>query len=315
MKCPKCAYLGFETSERCRNCGYDFSLSVQIDSATELPLHDRDGAGAPFADFDLSGAQTSRTPDAIGGMDLDRMIGADAPAPISAAASSRPVQALPLFSRTGADVDDAAAVTVPRPARPPLSVRRTTPEIPRGRARNARSTPRTDDAPLGLDLDSPEESDKARESEREKPHASTVTTSAPLAGAAPRLIAALLDTALVVAVDAAVLYLTLAISGITIADVARIPAIPIGAFFLMMNGGYVIIFTAASGQTIGKMVTGIRVMNANGSRVDLGGSMLRAAGCAASLLSLGLGYLPAFFSAERRALQDRIAGTRVVAIQ
>ena len=26
MKCPKCSYLGFETSERCRNCGYDFSL-------------------------------------------------------------------------------------------------------------------------------------------------------------------------------------------------------------------------------------------------------------------------------------------------
>ena len=26
MKCPKCSYLGFETGDRCRNCGYDFSL-------------------------------------------------------------------------------------------------------------------------------------------------------------------------------------------------------------------------------------------------------------------------------------------------
>src|SRR5262245_61429344 len=26
MKCPKCDYLGFETGDRCRNCGYDFSL-------------------------------------------------------------------------------------------------------------------------------------------------------------------------------------------------------------------------------------------------------------------------------------------------
>ena len=26
MKCPKCNYLGFETGDRCRNCGYDFSL-------------------------------------------------------------------------------------------------------------------------------------------------------------------------------------------------------------------------------------------------------------------------------------------------
>jgi len=27
MKCPKCGYLGFETTDRCRNCQYDFSLS------------------------------------------------------------------------------------------------------------------------------------------------------------------------------------------------------------------------------------------------------------------------------------------------
>ena len=28
MKCPKCGYLGFEDMERCRNCGYDFSLTA-----------------------------------------------------------------------------------------------------------------------------------------------------------------------------------------------------------------------------------------------------------------------------------------------
>ena len=28
MKCPKCGYLGFEHVERCRNCGYDFSLTA-----------------------------------------------------------------------------------------------------------------------------------------------------------------------------------------------------------------------------------------------------------------------------------------------
>lgn len=26
MKCPKCHYLGFESGDRCRNCGYDFSF-------------------------------------------------------------------------------------------------------------------------------------------------------------------------------------------------------------------------------------------------------------------------------------------------
>ena len=30
MKCPKCGYLGFEDADRCRNCGYEFSLSAPI---------------------------------------------------------------------------------------------------------------------------------------------------------------------------------------------------------------------------------------------------------------------------------------------
>jgi uncharacterized RDD family membrane protein YckC len=49
MKCPKCSYLGFETGDRCKNCGYDFSLmaaasepkdvDIQLDRA--LPLFAR----------------------------------------------------------------------------------------------------------------------------------------------------------------------------------------------------------------------------------------------------------------------------------
>ena len=33
MKCPKCLYIGFETGERCKNCGYDFSLLAMADEA------------------------------------------------------------------------------------------------------------------------------------------------------------------------------------------------------------------------------------------------------------------------------------------
>src|SRR3954464_6776100 len=31
MKCSKCGYLGFETADRCRNCGYEFSLAADYD--------------------------------------------------------------------------------------------------------------------------------------------------------------------------------------------------------------------------------------------------------------------------------------------
>ena len=49
MKCPKCEYLGFETGDRCKNCGYDFSLMVipaepqdiDIDLTIDLPANER----------------------------------------------------------------------------------------------------------------------------------------------------------------------------------------------------------------------------------------------------------------------------------
>jgi hypothetical protein len=47
MKCPKCQYLGFDTGDRCRNCGYDFSLltTAEPDPAGDLPL--RSGGDGP----------------------------------------------------------------------------------------------------------------------------------------------------------------------------------------------------------------------------------------------------------------------------
>jgi hypothetical protein len=54
MKCPKCGYIGFETSDRCRNCGYNFALAPEPDAPPDLPL--RPGAPlGPLADFTLEG--------------------------------------------------------------------------------------------------------------------------------------------------------------------------------------------------------------------------------------------------------------------
>ena len=57
MKCPKCHYLGFESGDRCRNCGYDFSFlpdgkdDAQADPDPEL--HDGD-EGPPLVDLPLN---------------------------------------------------------------------------------------------------------------------------------------------------------------------------------------------------------------------------------------------------------------------
>ena len=30
MRCPKCHYISFDSTDRCRNCGYEFSLSADL---------------------------------------------------------------------------------------------------------------------------------------------------------------------------------------------------------------------------------------------------------------------------------------------
>jgi uncharacterized RDD family membrane protein YckC len=321
MKCPKCGYLGFETIDRCRNCGYDFALSVHVEAPPELVLHEREGPGEPLADFDLSSLATSRDTDTTAGLDLDQLTqrrslperppaGRRPPAASAEDATtlpdSDPIVGLPLFSRHPRDAGEEPFSTPPR-VRPPLSVRRTAPDLTRGR-RTLRAE--HDDEPA-LDLQLEPASDRLPEIAAPLPNVGAVV-AARRAGATARATAMLIDLVLIGSIDAAIVYLTLAIAGLTMSDADLLPRIPLAAFLLLLNGGYLVAFIAASGQTIGKMVTGIRVTADDGRRVDLAAALLRSGGCALSLLTAGLGYLPAFFAADGRALQDRIAGTRVV---
>jgi uncharacterized RDD family membrane protein YckC len=106
------------------------------------------------------------------------------------------------------------------------------------------------------------------------------------------------------------------LSGLQWNEARQIPVVPFAAFLGLLNGGYMAAFTAAGGQSIGKMAAGIRVVtmdeSAGSDRVPLGQAVLRAAGYLVSALPVGLGFLPALFGAERRAVHDRLAHTRVV---
>jgi uncharacterized RDD family membrane protein YckC len=84
------------------------------------------------------------------------------------------------------------------------------------------------------------------------------------------------------------------------------------AFLLVMAFLYLTGFTVGGGQTIGKMLAGIRVTGDDGRGVDITGAVVRALGCLVTIASLGLLFLPAFFGTDRRAMHDRMAGTRVV---
>jgi uncharacterized RDD family membrane protein YckC len=276
MKCPKCDYLGFETSERCRNCGYEFSLASAESSPTEF-----DVILDEVRDEPLIPSPDAASKDVRPHLDLDRIIG-DTPTD------------LPLF-------DDAPLITTPSTPRAPLSVRRTTPEIPRAIVKTPRSAELFEDPPAAITA--------SLSAARQTLPAEPVDVPAT---AIRRMAAAIIDLALLFVLDGLVLYFTLRLVGLTVVEMLELPAIPLMAYLLLLNCGYLIAFTAVGGQSIGKMAVGIKVVDQNEGSVSVGRATLRTLAYAISALPLGAGFLPGMFGADRLALHDRLAHTRVV---
>jgi uncharacterized RDD family membrane protein YckC len=92
---------------------------------------------------------------------------------------------------------------------------------------------------------------------------------------------------------------------------AMILQFTIFAFTMIFVGLYVTLLHAATGQTIGKLLVGVRVVLVDGQRLPLGTALLRFFAYACSCLPLGLGYVMAGLRRDKRALHDLLAGTRV----
>jgi uncharacterized RDD family membrane protein YckC len=308
MRCPKCQYISFDGGDRCRNCGYDFSLTVEPPPAELSMRADADEAG-PLADFTLREGAAAESAGAPGG---------SPPRPATVE--------LPLFTPTAPP--DAPLVTPAAVPRTPLSVRRNAPGLPKPKpSPTPRSVRRGHDAShRGAAGETPRLALEAAEAAA-RPERTPIPPSDPADGdaavaglAAPlgaRLGAALIDLLIVGGIDAAVLYFTLRICELTFRDVLALPLVPLVAFLLFLDGGYFTTFVAAAGQTIGKMATGLRVVPGDPvapatERVSLGTAVVRAAAYLVSALPAGLGFLPALFSEDGRALHDRLADTRVV---
>jgi uncharacterized RDD family membrane protein YckC len=311
MKCPTCGYIGFESSDRCRNCGYEFALSTPVPPPQDLSLASGEADG-PFQDLSIRergapaqttahGSRAAAAPDLDRVMqNLDRVIGAPEPA----------APDLPLFDRH-LDQELAPLVSASAEPRRPLSVRRATPDPARLKPKPVRlQAPR---AAQSLDLPLPTVVGRD-ESKRESPVTRVQSEAADIDAAPPLLrgLAALVDLAILGAIDALVISFTLRLCGLETSELGILPPIPIIAFFLIINGGYLAAFTAAGGQTIGKMAFGLKVVGRSDAPVSAGTSILRTFGCLLSIASLGLGFAPALLGAGGRALEDHLADTRVV---
>jgi uncharacterized RDD family membrane protein YckC len=288
MRCPKCQYITFDSDDRCRNCGYEFALaaadeSVDVRIARDEPESVRRGADAFSAlDTPLGGAADRTSP------------------PPGARRAMTPAD-LPLFIERVAD-DQAPLVTPPAVPRAPLAVRKAAPARPRPRG------PAPDELPLGP----PEHRDAFTSTDA---GGDAGDTAAADTGVARRLGAGLIDVTILGGIGAAVVLLTLRVSQLTVEQWRVLPIVPMAAFLLLLCGGYFVLFTAAGGQTIGKMATGIRVVNAGDdrpARIAFGTAVVRTVSCLGSVVALGAGFLPVLFSGDRRAFHDRVAETRVV---
>lgn len=311
MKCPKCGYLGFEDVDRCRNCGYEFALA-RTDYSPDLTLRRKSQRLAPLDDLTLVDAASASRASAARpfevAAEVDHVL-AGAPA-----GASRPEAGeLPLFTDfLSSAVDDTPLITRLSAPRPPLAVRRATPEVPRLHTEQPRLK--------ALDLEADERADDADT----EPVVSTASRRAVVAhwpqprseqprsaSFIARFIAVVIDVVVLVAIDALVIYFTLQISGLALVELGVLPKGPLIAFLLLLNAGYFAAFTAG-GQTLGKMATGIRVVGTESfGRLDAGQAVTRTAVWMLLAIPAGLGFLT-LFSSDRRGLHDRLAGSRVV---
>jgi uncharacterized RDD family membrane protein YckC len=348
MKCPKCQYLGFETGDRCRNCGYDFSLLTAPEPDGDLPLHEPAAADAgPNAWLDQlrhdpgiarTASPAARAADPLAPLSLDTIAvaapAAPAGAPPAAEAAPRVARraaapALPLFQPTAED-DDQPLIKLPASPRAPLAVRRT-PETPKLRtvAKTARPVERSPALQFADDRARLEEAARTDERARRdiaagravrdrSPQRGVARDAAALrtpavCGPARRLLAAAIDHTILLGIDAVVIYFTLKMAGLAPEQWTVLPVVPLAAFLGMIKAAYFCAFTLVGGQTIGKMAARIRVVADDAAALDPARAVQRTFAGAVSLLTLGLGYAPIVLSADRRALHDRLARTRVVA--
>jgi uncharacterized RDD family membrane protein YckC len=307
VKCPKCSYLGFESGDSCKNCGYDFSfIAVGPASATpDLAIRTDDAeTGAPELwldrmDRSLDEASRTSAQDHLPAM----------PPTGRPPSNLTPDGSLPLFNPD--DPDDIPLIAFPSAPRPPLAVRRTPETRLHAVPRSARR------AELALNFrEEPEEGEALPQ-----PRSVSLPVSQRVTHGVEgtrrvgfrRIVAAFVDHAILLAIDLSVVYFTLRMAGLDAGDASALPIAPLATFLALLKLSYFTAFTAVGGQTIGKMAVHIRVVG-DDVRIDSARAVRRTLAALLSLLPLGLGFLPALFGSDRRALHDRLTHTRVVGL-
>ena len=250
MRCPKCHYISFGSVDRCRNCGYEFVLAVEP-PPLDLPIQSGDQTIGPLGGFR---AERPRIRAAGSALPESRTSGA-ARRPPAAVRAQRPRFDLPLFGEA------ADAATTRRSSRRRRFRGR---RCPCAAAQPALARPRPERAPDGRRA-------RARPASRASVDARPIRGGVPARGSHRGAgaesssslrrfslvsFAGLVDVLVLGAIDGRSCTPRCASSDLPLGDVSSLlPLVPLGVFLLLLNGGYLAMFTTAGGQTIGKMLT------------------------------------------------------------
>jgi len=347
MRCPKCHYLSFDPEPRCKNCGYDLEVadtdlalrtaesdrsSATDDSLPDLTLRERPSTSAPITlelgHYSPEPAQSSSAPEPVAA--ASRLVLVEEP-PAVVEPPRVPKRAphttttdLPLFlkgipepefpdeTRLGSRrliPHDPPPIVPPMSARPPLGVRRGAPEQPRARHPQPERRLGPLDRDLLEDLKRVEREEVAQARAEARAIGAANHSSTDSVPVGDRVAALAVDTAVLGGIAGFVLWATLRLCAVSLADLGPGVLVPLIAFLVLMDLGYLLMLTAAGGQTVGKMLMHIRVVGDDDTdHVSLRQAAWRAV---VAVMGLGLGWLPALFG-RGLALHDRLAHTRVV---
>jgi uncharacterized RDD family membrane protein YckC len=134
-----------------------------------------------------------------------------------------------------------------------------------------------------------------------------------LASPGERVLSGFIDLAFVSLIQLTLFYLTTHLVAQRLGALPASAVVAMGLVGAVLAAGYFLFFWSLSGQTLGKLLTGGRVVNAGGEgALGISRAAIRLVGACLSLLPLGAGFMGLWTDTERRGWHDRMAGTKVV---
>ena len=126
-----------------------------------------------------------------------------------------------------------------------------------------------------------------------------------------RMLALAVDLILVVILVRAGLWFAAGLSAL--APGLRLVAQAFGlTWFSLVPGAYFVLGHGTNGQTLGKRLVGVRVVDGAGAPIGYVRALGRWVATVAAVLPFGIGLAVAVLRRDRRGLHDLLAGTRVV---